>query len=207
MESQIKANAELVIKQLGTLSGIEFGYNIESVAWVDSFIEHQRNCSDQNIIDGLINTLGSYLGECIIKCYGGYWQNINGAWCVCFDEKNMAFPFTKVNKQFTNGQEDSIKSFFELIPVMFKQFQRESDQIPIPDDLKRLEFLICQAEAAYSSIYDIPSSSGRAGAFSDCKESMADAINLARQLRLEQKVIELEKKLEHYKNVFHHQMS
>ncbi len=36
--------------------------------------------------------------------------------------------------------------------------------------------------------------------------AMADAIHLARELGLEDKVIELEKKLEHYKNVFRHQM-
>jgi hypothetical protein len=40
----------------------------------------------------------------------------------------------------------------------------------------------------------------------ECKESMADAIHLARRLGLEDKVVELEKKLEHYKNVFRHQM-
>jgi hypothetical protein len=39
MEEKIKANAELVLKQLGPLSGIDFGYNAQSVAWVDGFME------------------------------------------------------------------------------------------------------------------------------------------------------------------------
>ncbi len=56
MEDKIRANAELVIKQLGPLSSLEFGYNVESVAWVDGFIEQQRNRSDidKNTIDGLL---------------------------------------------------------------------------------------------------------------------------------------------------------
>jgi hypothetical protein len=202
MEDKIRANAELVIKQLGPLNNLEFGYNAESVAWVDGFIEQQRNRPDidKNAIDGLVNVLGSFLGECIIWCFGGNWQNADGEWCVRFDDENAAYPFNKVRKQFTNGQEDSIKRFFEVIPVMFKK------QTETSDSMEQLDFFIRQAEDAYSRLYDEPSRSGRAAAYNDCKESMADAIHLARQLGLEDKVIELEKKLEHYKNVFRHQM-
>ena len=39
MEDKIRADAEVVIKQLGQLSGIVFGYNAESVAWVNGFID------------------------------------------------------------------------------------------------------------------------------------------------------------------------
>lgn len=208
MEDKIRANAELVIKQLGPLSDLEFGYNAESVAWVDGFIEQQRSRSgvDKNVIDGLVNVLGSFLGECIIRCFGGNWKNADGEWSVCFDDKNAVYPFTKVRKHFANGQEDSVRSFFELIPVMFKQHLQKPDQSATTDNTERLEFFIRQAEEAYSRLYDEPSRSGRAAAYNDCKESMADAIHLARQLGLEDKVAELEKKLEHYKNVFRHQM-
>jgi len=72
--------------------------------------------------------------------------------------------------------------------------------------MERIEFFVRQAEEAYNRLYDEWSSSGRAAAYNECKESMADAIRLARELGLEDKVIELEKKLEHYKAVFRHQM-
>lgn len=231
MEDKIRANAELVVKQFGPLSNLEFGYNAESIIWVDGFIEQQRIHSDvdKSAIDGLVNTLGSFLGECIIRCYGGYWQNINGEWCVSFDDKNAVYPFNKVKKQFTNGQEDSIKKFFELIPILFKEYMQkpeppetlefpflsasmpfygtpESNQSTTLDSKERLELYIRQAEEAYSSIYDEWSSSGRAAAYNECKESMVDAIRLARELGFEDKVVELEKKLEHYKEVFRHQM-
>jgi len=65
MEDKIRANAELVIKQLGPLSGLAFGYNADSVVWVDGFIEQQRSRSDidNDQVDGLVNVLGSFLGE------------------------------------------------------------------------------------------------------------------------------------------------
>lgn len=206
MENQIKTNAEFVIQQLGPLSGFQFGYNAESVAWVDGFIEQQRG-SDADTINGLINTLGSFLGECIIRCFGGHWQNIAGEWGVCFDDQNIVFPFSKVRKQFTNNREDSIKKFFELIPVMFKQYLQKSDQSLTTDSMKQLEFFIRQAEEAYDRIYDARSNYEGTVAYNDCKENMRDAIYLAKQLGFEQKAIELEKKLEHYKNVFRHQMN
>ncbi len=208
MEDKIRANAELVIKQLGPLSSLEFGYNAESVAWVDGFIEQQRSRSDidKNAINGLVNVLGSFLGECMIRCFGGTWQNVDGEWSVRFGDENEVYPFRKVRKQFDNGQEDSIKRFFEVIPVMFKQHLQKPDQSATSGKLKRLELFIHQAEEAYSRLYDEPSRSGRAAAYNECKESMADAIQLARRLGFEDKVVELEKKLEHYKNVFRHQM-
>jgi hypothetical protein len=208
LEDKIRANAELVIKELGPLSGLEFGYNAESVDWVDGFIEQQRNRSDldKNTINGLVDALGSFLGECIIRCFGGYWNNSDGEWCVRFDKENAVYPFNKVHKQFANGQEDSIRSFFELIPVMFKEHVQKTEQTQISNRIEQLEKFIRQAEDAYSRIYDEGSSSGRAAAYNECKESMADAIRLARELGLEDKVVELEKKLDHYKKVFRHQM-
>ena len=197
-----------MIEQLTPLSGLEFGYNAESVAWVDGFIERQRNRSDidKNIMAGLVKTLGSFLGECIIRCFGGYWHNKEGECCVRFDSENEVYPFNKVHKQFANGPEDSIKSFFELIPVMFKEHIQKTEKPQISNRIEQLEKFIRQAEDAYSRIYDEGASSGRAAAYNECKESMADAIRLARELGLEDKVVELEKKLDHYKKVFRHQM-
>ncbi|XGV95508.1 MAG: hypothetical protein ACAF41_22525 [Leptolyngbya sp. BL-A-14] len=125
VQEQIRTNAELVIKQLGQISDIEnFGYNLESVAWVDGFIERQRNRPDfsQDSIDRLVQNLGSFIGECIIACYGGAWQHEEGTWAVAFNQNNFVFPFNKVRKQFVSGSEDSIRSFFEMIPILYAQY-------------------------------------------------------------------------------------
>lgn len=121
MEEMIKDNAELVVKQMREVSDIDFGYNAESVAWLEGYIERQRNREDikQETIERLVSVFGSYLGECIIRCYGGKWENDDGQWRVRLDDKGAAYPFNKVEKQFENGAEDSIRSFFEAIPTLF----------------------------------------------------------------------------------------
>lgn len=121
MEDKIRLNAELVVAEMKKISGIEFGYNPESVDWLDGFVERQRLRPDisQNLVGGLVSTLGSYLGESLIRCYGGRWHDDDGQWCVCFNEGNCVFPFNKIRKQFENGSGDSIGSFFRSIPLIF----------------------------------------------------------------------------------------
>jgi hypothetical protein len=126
-EEMIRANAQLVIEQLGIDSqmGMEFGYNLESVKWIEGFIERQRSRPDATpeTIDRLTQVLGSYLGECVIHVYGGTWRQHNGQWGVFFDKSNGVFPFGKVSKQFQNGAAggDSIAGFFEAIDPLFKK--------------------------------------------------------------------------------------
>ena len=106
---------------MNQVSGFAFGYDAQSVAWLDGYIERQRGRPDTTpeLVNGLVNAFGSYLGECVIKCYGGYWEGDAGQWRVSFDSENAVYPFSKVRKQFQNGPEDSIKSFFEAIPIVF----------------------------------------------------------------------------------------
>ena len=121
MEDKLKANADLVVQQMSPTCGFPFGYDAASVKWLDGFIERQRarGLNDQKA-KGLMNTLGSYLGEAVIHCYGGKWAQVDGSWCIRFDEKNAVFPFAKVSKQLANGEADSISRFFATIPLVFK---------------------------------------------------------------------------------------
>ena len=123
MEEHIKANAEMVVQQLRPLSGIDFGYTQESVEWLEGYIERLRNSGELESVEmkgKLTSVFGSFLGECIVRCYGGAWTQHDGVWCVAFNNDNMAFPFAKVAKQIDNGRKDGIRSFFTAIPVIFK---------------------------------------------------------------------------------------
>jgi hypothetical protein len=126
MDENIRRNAELVVAEMGKISGIDFGYTPESVAWLDGFVERQRLRpeTDDDQIAKLVQVLGSYLGECIIRCYGGYWENNEGQLCVCFNEGNCVYPLNKMQKQFENGAEDSIHSLFTTIPIIFAAYMR-----------------------------------------------------------------------------------
>ena len=97
-------------------------YDSESVKFIEGFIERNKGDLDKEQAKGLINSLGSFLGQCIIENYGGQWHldHEAGAVAIAFDDKNKAFPFAKVSKQFENGLEDSIYSFYMIIPTVFK---------------------------------------------------------------------------------------
>jgi hypothetical protein len=117
----IKKKAALAISNLGPLSDVaQFGLNRESVEWVEGYIERQRAQPgyDAKIVSGLVNVLGSFLGECVIAATGGSWQwseemNAPG---ILFGNNTYVFPFVKVGKLFANGLEggDSILSFYDI---------------------------------------------------------------------------------------------
>lgn len=112
----------MVVSQFRELTEFEFDYNLESVEWVDGFINRQREREDYSVELGekMTSTIGSYLGECVIKCHGGSWKETSEGWAIEFSDGNMVYPFSKTVKQFENGAEDSIYSFFTTIPVIFK---------------------------------------------------------------------------------------
>lgn len=122
MEERIKANAEMVVQQLRPLSGMDFGYDRESVEWLEGYIERLRQSGEfqsATARDHLASVFGSFLGECIVRCYGGVWTERAGAWSVAFDDSNIVFRFAKIAKQMENGVEDGIGSFFRTIPILF----------------------------------------------------------------------------------------
>ncbi len=107
--------AELVKTQL------HLGYDAASVKLLEGFIERNR-AENPTGTNGLTNSLGAYLGQCIITCYGGSWaiDPETQAAAVAFDANNKVFPFSKTAKQFENGLEDSVYSFFTVMPLVFK---------------------------------------------------------------------------------------
>jgi hypothetical protein len=124
-----RSNAESVIKMFHAEVDVSLSYDQQSVAWIDGYIERNRKTMDEKTIQWFVWALGAYLGESIIRVFGGEWKQINGIWGIAFDERNAAFPFAKVHKQIRNGHEggDSVASFFNSIGGLFKFNKRESD--------------------------------------------------------------------------------
>ena len=122
MKKEIESNAGLVIKKFQSLTDFKFGFNAQSVKWVDGFLNRIRRNEgfDDNQKQGLVNTIGSFLGQCIVTCYGGEWGDKDGGPGIRFNEENWAFPFAKVEKHLSNGEGDSIYSYFTVIPAVFK---------------------------------------------------------------------------------------
>lgn len=113
--------ADSTLRKLRSSGGrAALGYNKLSVLWLNSYVESQRKLTlDESTVDSLIENLGCYFGRCIIEVYGGHWMQLDGTWVVQFDEKNAVFPFNKLAKHWENGAEDSIRSMFESIPLLY----------------------------------------------------------------------------------------
>jgi hypothetical protein len=118
--AMIRGNSALVIEELGPISGIaDFGYGPESVAWVDGYIERQRQrMSNPDAVSSLVSVLGSYLGEAIIAAAGGAWDvHERDEIGIRFPAGDWCFPFSKVAKQFASGVSEggeSILSFYNV---------------------------------------------------------------------------------------------
>jgi len=119
MIEKIRQNAQLVAATAENHLDTPVGYDREGVCWLDGYIQRQHEHGDPANREALVNTLGSYLGECIIAVYGGSWTHTEYGWGVAYDNGNAAFPFAKVAKQLENGAEDSVLSLFDSIPVLF----------------------------------------------------------------------------------------
>lgn len=96
------------------------GYNEESVAWADGFVERQRARADMEDFTGLSNVVGCFLGECIRINFGGEWQSTEYGLAMAFSDGNSCFPLNKAGKHFANGADDSILSFYQTIPALFE---------------------------------------------------------------------------------------
>src|SRR5579872_3340752 len=111
----IRTNAGLVVRMFAGETDFEFGYNDESVKWLDGYIEYIRKSQwTEEEFNQLVANLGSYLGEAIIAAFGGNWTLDHRGWAVRWDELNRAYPFAKVAKQLRNGAEDSIYTFYSV---------------------------------------------------------------------------------------------
>ena len=118
--ARIRANAELVVTVAHNELGKDITYDQAGVEWLDGYIQRQHEQGDPTLRPKLVQTLGSFLGECIVRSLGGHWDRDGGTWAIRFDKRNAAFPFAKVQKHLDNGGGDSVLGFYQSIRVIFK---------------------------------------------------------------------------------------
>lgn len=124
MIEQIQHNAQLVQSVARDQLKVDIAFDREAVEWLDGYVTRQHENGDAGNVSGLVSTLGSFFGECIIQSFGGKWMQSAHGWCIQFDDKNAVFPFAKIEKHLQNGKEDSVLGMFDTIPVVFPQAQK-----------------------------------------------------------------------------------
>ena len=95
--------------------GVILTYDERGVSALDDIIERVRTRISEEQTENLILGIGLFLGECIRRKYGGEWVEYEGQGVVMIAEGDYIFPFSKVGKQFDNGDEDSILGFYHLL--------------------------------------------------------------------------------------------
>ena len=115
LAEDITKACEWVVTALNT-SGYNADHTLESMKEIDRFIEEQSG--ENGIISRnrgqIIFALGCYVGETVIRLYGGEWitddndpqGEINIS--VKLDGNVVIFPVQRVIKRYQNGSEDSI---------------------------------------------------------------------------------------------------
>ena len=119
LSDEFKRHARFLIDTFSRELGVTLRYDAQSVEYLDGYIARNRagiRKKTDGRYGGVVDTIGSFLGECIIANYGGQWkQSATGAWGIYFDAKSAVFPFVKVGKAFgPEGEFDSLASFYSL---------------------------------------------------------------------------------------------
>jgi hypothetical protein len=120
MEQQILANAELVRTVARELLAIAVGFEEAGVRWLDRYIDGLRAGANESTKEKLPSTLGSYLGECIRRSFGGTWiEDKEYGWAVKINQQVTVLPFSKVRKQLSsNAEGESVLGLYTSISAL-----------------------------------------------------------------------------------------
>jgi len=123
----IEQNARVVVEVMSEDLGAPFDFNRKSVEVLDAYIEKHRTSFDDTTREELISLFGSFLGETIIKTYGGDWRyNTEFGWGVELPARVTVFPFNTTRNHFDLGEEDSIVALFALVPSLIQTAEAQT---------------------------------------------------------------------------------
>ncbi len=106
------AAAEQVRQQLGLTA-----FDADAVMRLSEFVEANRVALPAAQRDGLVASLGCFLGQCLVVVYGGEWaKNADGETGVELEKRVFLNPFYLVNRQLNEGESASVAAFFASVP-------------------------------------------------------------------------------------------
>ncbi|MBA3468060.1 MAG: hypothetical protein H0T53_00315 [Herpetosiphonaceae bacterium] len=103
---------------------VDLEYDAAAVHTLDAYIEQIRgNYTAETVPTGLVQSIGAFLGACIIAAYGGRWgqESETSDWGIALpvrDGEIWVFPFNKVYKHFVSGPENSVHVFYTAIQTL-----------------------------------------------------------------------------------------
>ena len=112
--------------------GIDLNKDSKSIEYLCEFITVNSSKLESEEQEAWLNLIGAFLGQTIIEVYQGRWIEIDTSNdskldfelnnpCIELHDGSVCFPFAKVQKQFDNGIEDSIHSYFTFFATYLKK--------------------------------------------------------------------------------------
>lgn len=116
--------ATQVLEELGRASRADgFGYNAESIAFLDNHIDDQtRRLTSPDQRKLLVNRLGAFLGQAVVEVFAGEWTvDEDGRPVVRVvrpEKEHVVDPFAKISRRMDNGLADNLQGWFtRLLPL------------------------------------------------------------------------------------------
>lgn len=126
--AQMREEAEQLITYFRGETDFDFGYNEETLEYLDDLCDRLLKSDDFKEIRSKFEfTLASFLGQCIIENYGGNWiKRSSGWWVIEMNDASLANPFWKVHKKLDGIWGEEMAGFFRYLavsPEMLRKFE------------------------------------------------------------------------------------
>lgn len=93
-------------------------FDESAVHTLAEFIENERPNVPDDSRTAVVNALGCFLGECIIRSFGGRWRaDARGVAGVQLERGLFLHPSFFVEQQFRQGLAESVAAFFASVPA------------------------------------------------------------------------------------------
>jgi hypothetical protein len=102
-------------------------YGVASLKWLEEYFEQRRLELTEEEKTNCVNTVGSFLGECLCRAYEGEWVETEGRLGVKVRGGVTAFPFSKMRKFFDEGLFDSFVTLFRATPAIVERSQQQKE--------------------------------------------------------------------------------
>lgn len=130
----LKHDAEQLCKDL------KIGFNAEGVKNAALFLDGIKMLGEIDIAIDIVPAVASYLGEAIIRNYGGEWyyDDEYDTYGIHYEDINCKYyPFRQVIKQYKNGKKDNIETMFASIkPLNDSEREKRSKKKTPPQNKK-----------------------------------------------------------------------
>ena len=93
-------------------------FDEKAVQALADFIENERSNVPAESREAVVNALGCFLGECIIRSFGGWWRaDTRGTAGVQIGQNFFLHPNFFIEQQFKRGMAESVAEFFASLPT------------------------------------------------------------------------------------------